>query len=88
MLNGLNYDRHAEIEAIEAFVETLKKGINEFKKDPVGIPMLSAWVRINAALPDFSQRIAEAVELDNEPKDRPKFLCRPSNHSREWGDKD
>ena len=69
MINGLNYDRHAEIEAIDAFVGALKKGINEFKKDPVGIPMLSAWVRINAALPDFSQRIAKAVGLDNEPND-------------------
>jgi glucosyl-3-phosphoglycerate synthase len=50
-------------------VGTLKKGISEFKKDPVGIPMLSAWVRINAALPDFSQRIAGAVGLDNKPND-------------------
>jgi len=68
LINGLKYDRNEEFEVVEAFVETLKKGINEFRKDPVGIPMLSAWVRINAALPDFSQRMANAVGLDNESK--------------------
>jgi glucosyl-3-phosphoglycerate synthase len=65
LLNGLAYDRHSEIEAVEAFVQSLKVAIQEFVEDPVGIPMLSAWVRVNAAIPDFSERINEAVELDN-----------------------
>jgi glucosyl-3-phosphoglycerate synthase len=65
LLNGLTYDRHTEIEAIEAFVESLKTAMEEFVKDPVGIPMLSAWVRIEAAIPDFSDRLHEAVEEDN-----------------------
>jgi glucosyl-3-phosphoglycerate synthase len=65
LLNGLAYDRHAEIEAVEAFVDSLNVAMQEFVKDPVGIPMLSAWVRVNAAIPDFSVRINEAVEQDN-----------------------
>jgi glucosyl-3-phosphoglycerate synthase len=65
LLNGLAYDRHAEIEASEVFVGSLKAAIREFTADPVGIPMLAAWVRVNAALPDFSERLAEAVDLDN-----------------------
>jgi len=65
LLNGLAYDRHAEIEAVEAFVESLKIAMQEFVKDPVGVPMLSAWVRVNAAMPDFSERINEAAEQDN-----------------------
>jgi glucosyl-3-phosphoglycerate synthase len=65
LLNGLAYDRHAEIEAIEAFVDCLKTAFEEFVKDPVGIPMLSAWVRIEAAIPDFSDRLRDAVEQDN-----------------------
>jgi glucosyl-3-phosphoglycerate synthase len=65
LLNGLTYDRHTEIEAIEAFVESLKTAMDEFVRDPVGIPMLSAWVRIEAAIPDFSDRLNEAVEQDN-----------------------
>lgn len=66
LLNGLAYDRHAEIEAVEAFVDSLKTAMREFVIDPVGIPMLSAWVRVNAAIPDFSERLIEAVELDNQ----------------------
>lgn len=65
LLNGLTYDRHAEIEASEVFVASLNSAIREFTADPVGIPMLAAWVRVNAALPDFSERLAEAVALDN-----------------------
>jgi glucosyl-3-phosphoglycerate synthase len=31
----------------------------------VGIPMMSAWVRVEAAIPDFGDRLTEAVEADN-----------------------
>ncbi len=65
VLNGLAYDRHEEIEAVEAFVDSLRLAIEEFVKDPVGIPMLAAWVRVDAAIFDFSQRLREAVEKDN-----------------------
>ncbi|NLA75221.1 MAG: glycosyl transferase, partial [Deltaproteobacteria bacterium] len=65
LLNGLTYDRHAEIEAIEAFLGSLKTAMEEFIKDPVGIPMLNAWVRVEAAIPDFSSRLRDAVEEDN-----------------------
>jgi glucosyl-3-phosphoglycerate synthase len=64
-LNGLSYDLHSEIEATEAFVCCIKEATRKFTSDPVGIPMMSAWVRINAAIPDFQERIKRAVELDN-----------------------
>jgi glucosyl-3-phosphoglycerate synthase len=66
MINGLSYDRHSEIEAVDAFVGSLKLAIDEFVRDPVGVPMQAAWVRIGAALPDFQDRMAEAVEADNQ----------------------
>ncbi len=65
LLNGLTYDRHEEIEAVDAFVGSLRLAVEEFIKDPIGIPMLAAWVRIAAAIPDFSERLNEAVEQDN-----------------------
>jgi glucosyl-3-phosphoglycerate synthase len=65
LLNGLAYDRHAEIEAVDAFVDSLKVAMDEFVRDPVGIPMLSAWMRVNAAIPDFIERLRKAVEEDN-----------------------
>lgn len=66
LLSGLPYDRHGEIEAVEVFVGSLKLAVQEFVKDPVGVPMMSAWVRIAAAIPDFMERLNEAVEFDNE----------------------
>jgi len=65
LLNGLIYDRHEEIEAVDAFVGAMKLAIDEFVGDPVGIPMMAAWVRVEAAIRDFSERLNEAVEEDN-----------------------
>lgn len=64
LINGLPYDRHTEIEAVEAFVDSLRCAIDEFVADPVGIPLLPAWVRIVAAIPDFQDRLRECVERD------------------------
>jgi glucosyl-3-phosphoglycerate synthase len=65
LLNGLVYDRHEEIEAVDALVGSLKLGMDEFIRDPVGIPMMAAWVRVAAAISDFPERLQEAVEADN-----------------------
>lgn len=65
LINGLIYDRHTEIEAVEAFVDSLRCAIREFVDDPVGIPMLPAWARVSAAIPDFQDRLKECVERDN-----------------------
>ncbi len=65
LLNGLIYDRHVEIEAVDAFVVSLKIAMEEFVKDPVGCPMLAAWVRVWAAMPGFSERLYDVVEKDN-----------------------
>lgn len=67
LINGLAYDRHGEIEAVEAFVESLRSAQEEFMQDPVGIPMLAAWVRVNAAIPDFMERMCESIERENQP---------------------
>jgi glucosyl-3-phosphoglycerate synthase len=65
LINGLHYDRHEEIEAVEAFVGSLRCAISEFVADSVGIPMLPAWVRVAAAIPDFQDRLHTCVENDN-----------------------
>ncbi len=65
LINGLQYDRNGEIEASETFVECLRRATENFIADPVGIPMLSAWNRVSAAIPDFKERLNEAVEADN-----------------------
>jgi glucosyl-3-phosphoglycerate synthase len=65
LINGLSYERHTEIEAVEAFVDSLRCAVSEFVEDPVGIPMLPAWARVSAAIPDFQDRLNECVERDN-----------------------
>ncbi len=65
LINGLVYDRHSEIDAAEAFVDCLKIAAQKYTADPVGIPMMSAWSRIRAAIPDLQDRMYEAVEEDN-----------------------
>ncbi len=65
LINGLDYDRHAEIEAVEAFVEALKIAEEDFRENPIGVPMMSAWVRVRAAIPDISEKLIAAVEADN-----------------------
>ncbi|MBW6486458.1 MAG: glycosyl transferase [Syntrophobacterales bacterium] len=65
LLNGLEYDRHQEVEAVEAFVTSLKMAMDEFVNDPVGCPMLAAWKRVWAAIPDFSDRLYAVVEEEN-----------------------
>ena len=39
---------------------------SHFLDDPLGVPEIPNWSRVNAALPDFSQKLIEAVHLDNE----------------------
>lgn len=65
LINGLTCDRHTEIETVEAFVDSLFCAISEFVEDPVGIPMLPAWGRISAAIPDFQNRLNGCVAIDN-----------------------
>ncbi len=65
LLNGLDYDRHGESEASEAFVNSLQAAMEEFVENPVGIPMLPAWNRVDAAIPDFSDRLIASIEKDN-----------------------
>ncbi len=65
LINGLDYDRHAEVEAVEAFVEALKVAEAEFRENPIGVPMMSAWVRVRAAIPNISEKLTAAVEADN-----------------------
>jgi glucosyl-3-phosphoglycerate synthase len=37
-----------------------------FLKDPLGIPMISNWSRVTAAVPDIFDRLLAAVEADHD----------------------
>jgi glucosyl-3-phosphoglycerate synthase len=65
LLNGLSYDRHEEVATVEAFVQSLRRAHEGFTNDPFDAPLMAAWVRVHAALPELSAELSEAVELDN-----------------------
>jgi len=65
-INSLKFDQHEERTAVEAFLKGLKLATEGFLEDPLGVPMISNWSRVAAAVPDIFSRLFEAVEEDHE----------------------
>lgn len=63
-INSLKFDRHAERTAVETFLKGIKLASEVFQKDPLGVPMISNWSRVAAAVPDIFDRLVQAVEED------------------------
>jgi glucosyl-3-phosphoglycerate synthase len=66
MLNGLEFDRHAEELAVTTFAESLRQAAREFSESPSGFPLMPNWNLVHAAIPDFSDMLLNAVEPDIE----------------------
>ncbi|MCV6606806.1 MAG: glycosyl transferase [Campylobacterales bacterium] len=64
-INGLEYNRGKEIAAVESFAKVLNRSYKEFLNDPLGVPSLSSWVTVRGVIPDFGEKLVEAVEKDN-----------------------
>jgi glucosyl-3-phosphoglycerate synthase len=62
MLNGLNFDRHSEELAVQAFAQSLREAADDFQHDPLGAPQIPNWNRVLAASPNFFEELREAVE--------------------------
>lgn len=65
-INSLRFDRHEERTAVEVFLKGLKLATEGFLEDPLGVPMISNWSRVTAAVPDIFGLLLEAVEQDHE----------------------
>lgn len=64
MLNGLQFDRHAEEIAVATFAKSLQQAAHDFMFDPLGVPPIPNWNRVSAAIPDFFNMLVESVEAD------------------------
>jgi len=64
-INGLNYDRHAEGSAAEAFVRCIVSAGNQFLEAPMEAPYLPNWNRVVSAVPNIFERLISTVEEDN-----------------------
>ena len=73
-INSLRFDRHEERMAVEAFLKGVKLASESFLEDPLGVPMISNWARVTAAVPDVFDRLVDAVEADQawDPKRKPR----------------
>jgi glucosyl-3-phosphoglycerate synthase len=65
MINGLEFDRHEEEVAVQAFSQAIALAADDYLKDPLGVPLIPNWNRVAAALPDFFAQLERAVEEDN-----------------------
>lgn len=63
-INGLEYDREQEINAVETFQDAIEEAAREFTYDSMGLPSLSPWITVRSVLPDFSDQLADAVAED------------------------
>ncbi|MEC4889358.1 MAG: glycosyl transferase [Nitrospira sp.] len=66
MINSLQFDRHQERTAVEVFLKGMKLATQSFIEDPLGVPMISNWSRVAAAVPDVFGLLIDAVESDHE----------------------
>lgn len=64
-INGLSMDCHSEEQAIETFSQSIILAGDQFLDNPLEVPFIPNWNRIRSAMPEISERLLEAVELDN-----------------------
>ncbi|HSB06060.1 MAG TPA: glycosyl transferase [Thermodesulfobacteriota bacterium] len=64
-VNGLDFDRHEEGVAVETFTKGIELASKAFVEDPLRIPLIPNWSRVTSAIPDFLERLKNAVDDDN-----------------------
>ena len=64
-INSLHFDRHEEEAIVAAFSGGLKVACERYGNDPLGVPLVPNWNRVTSAIPDFFDRLRDAVEADN-----------------------
>jgi len=64
VMNGLQYDRHSEEQAVELFAENIIRAGQSFLDVPMETPFIPSWNRVRSAFPDVLERIHSAVDED------------------------
>jgi glucosyl-3-phosphoglycerate synthase len=66
MINGLDFDRHEEETAVDAFTKAIRIAADRFLEDPLGAPLIPNWNRVTSAFPAFFDVLVDTVIEDNE----------------------
>jgi glucosyl-3-phosphoglycerate synthase len=64
-INALDFDRHEEAKAVEAFTRAIAMAAQAFLENPMGTPLIPNWNRVSAAIPDLFEMLMLAVDEDN-----------------------
>ncbi|MEZ6073471.1 MAG: glycosyl transferase [Pirellulales bacterium] len=64
LMNSLEYDRHGEEKAIEAFAEQITVAGQMVMEDPAGASALPTWTRVFTALPDYPAQLRQVADDD------------------------
>lgn len=64
IMNGLELDIHSEEQAVELFAQNIMKAGLHFLENPMEIPFIPSWTRVNSALPELPLEMVQAVEED------------------------
>lgn len=64
-INGLEFDRHSEAKAVEAFTRAISQASRVFMENPMGTPLIPNWNRVTSAIPGILEMLKKAVDEDN-----------------------
>ena len=64
-INGLEFDRHEEAKAVEAFTRAIAQASKVFMENPMGTPLIPNWNRVTSAIPGILEMLKKAVDEDN-----------------------
>jgi len=64
-INGLEFDRHEEAKAVEAFTRAITSAAGIYMENPMGTPLIPNWNRVISAIPGILEMLKKAVDEDN-----------------------
>ena len=65
-INGLEFDRHEEAKAVEAFTRGIAIAAQAFMENPMGAPLIPNWNRVTSAIPGILDMLKKAIDADNQ----------------------
>ena len=65
-INGLEFDRHEEAKAVEAFTHGIAIAAQAFMENPMGAPLIPNWNRVTSAIPGILDMLKKAIDADNQ----------------------
>ena len=65
IMNGLDFDTHAEEQAVELFATNILEAGKQFLERPLDAPFMPTWSRVISAVPDIFEQLIDAVEEDH-----------------------